>query len=99
MKLKDSTVNLEGVQWQMFKAAVIAEEVFKKYGSELVITSAKDGKHRPDSLHYKGLALDLRTWHVSGREGQVVADLQRALGDEYDVVAESDHVHVEFDPA
>lgn len=98
MKLKDG-VKLEGVQWQMFKAAIVAEAVFAKYGSELVITSACDGKHSRNSLHYKGLALDLRTWHVSGREQQVATELQRALGDEYDVVAESDHIHLEWDPA
>lgn len=82
----------------MFQAAIIAEAVFAKYGSELVITSANDGKHRQDSLHYKGRALDLRTWHVSGREWQVAKDLQRALGDDFDVVAESDHIHLELDP-
>lgn len=96
MKLKDG-VNLEGVQWQMFKAAVIAEAVFAKYGSELIITSANDGKHMDGSLHYKGCALDLRTWHIAGREGEVIRELQRALGDDFDIVLESDHIHLELD--
>lgn len=99
MKLKDSTVNLQDVHWRIFQAAIIAEQIFAKYGSELVITSANDGKHKADSLHYAGKALDLRTWHVSGREGQVVADLQRALGDDFDCVAEADHIHIELDTA
>lgn len=97
MKLKEG-VNLEGVQWQMFKAAVIAEAVFAKHGSELTITSANDSKHGPNTLHHKGLALDLRTWQVTGREGALIADLKRELGDDYDVVLESDHIHMEFDP-
>ena len=97
MRLKDG-VNLEGVQWQMFRAAIIAEEIFAKYGSELVITSANDGKHKDNSLHYKGLALDLRTWHIAGREGAVVRELQRALGNDFDIVLEKDHIHLELDP-
>ena len=97
MKLKEG-VNLEGVAWQMFKAAVIAEAVFAKYGSELVITSANDGKHGDHTLHHKGLALDIRTWHIAGREGPVIEDLKRELGDAYDVVLESDHIHLEYDP-
>ena len=97
MKLKTG-VNLEGVQWQMFKAAVIAEEVYGKQGVELVITSANDGKHGDKTLHHKGLALDLRTWTLGGREGEVAKALQEALGEAYDVVLEVDHIHLEFDP-
>lgn len=97
MKLKDG-VNLEGVQWQMFKAAVIAEAVYRKYGADLVITSANDGKHGDKTLHHKGLALDLRTWNLNGRETEVCAELKKALGDAYDVVLESDHIHCEYDP-
>jgi len=96
VKLKDG-VSLVGVQWQMFKAAIIAEAVYREYGTELVITSANDGKHKEGSLHYKGLALDLRTWTLNGREVMVHAKLQRALGDQYDVVLEKDHIHVEWD--
>lgn len=98
MKLKDG-VKLEGVSWQMFHAAIVAEAVFAKHGSDLVITSANDGKHGTHTLHHKGLALDLRTWQVAGREQQVANDLQKALGNDYDVVAESDHIHVEYDPS
>jgi len=97
MKLKPG-VNLQDVSWRMFYAAVIAEGVYRKYGAELVITSANDGKHGDKTLHHKGLALDLRTWNLGGREMQVSAELQKALGDEYDVVLESDHIHCEYDP-
>lgn len=98
MKLKPG-VNLKDVNWRMFFAAIVAEEIYHKYGAELVITSANDGKHRPDSLHYRGLALDLRTWQISGREQQVANELQQVLGDDFDVIAEANHIHVELDPA
>lgn len=97
MKLKDG-VSLQDVHWRLFQAAIVAEAIFAKYGSELVITSGNDGKHSPNSLHYKGMALDFRTWHVAGREWEVANAIQKALGDDFDVVAESDHIHCELDP-
>jgi hypothetical protein len=97
MKLKDG-VSLQDVSWRMFHAACVAEEVYRKYGVELVITSANDGKHGDKTLHHKGLALDLRTWTLGGREVEVTAALKDALGHDYDVVLEKDHIHMEFDP-
>lgn len=97
MKLKEG-VSLSEVSWRMFHAAVIAEAVYRKYGVELVITSANDGKHGDKTLHHKGLALDLRTWTLGGRELQVATELQKELGNEYDVVLEKDHIHLEYDP-
>ena len=82
----------------MFKAAVIAEEVYGKQGVELVITSANDGKHGDKTLHHKGLALDLRTWTLGDRKSYVASELQRTLGEAYDVVLEVDHIHMEYDP-
>jgi hypothetical protein len=97
VKLKEG-VNLEGVSWRMFYAACVAEEIYKKHGVECVITSANDGKHGDKTLHHKGLALDLRTWNLNGREAYVTADIKQALGPGYDVVLERDHIHMEYDP-
>ena len=96
MKLKPG-VSLQDVSWRMFHAAVIAEAVYKKYGVELVITSANDGKHGDKTLHHKGLALDLRTWTLNGRALQVADEIRNALPDAYDVVVEPDHIHLEYD--
>lgn len=98
MKLKEG-VSLKDVSWRMFHAAVVAERVYGRRGVELVITSANDGKHGDKTLHHRGLALDLRTWTLKGREAEVAAELRRELGDDYDVVLEKDHIHVEYDPA
>lgn len=97
MQLKHGA-SLEGVNWRMFWAAIVAESIFAQHGSELVITSGTDSKHGANSLHYSGLALDFRTWNVNNVLS-LKSDLQQALGDEYDVVVESDHLHVEYDPA
>jgi hypothetical protein len=96
--------SLENVSWRMFYAAILAEGIFKKHGAnELVITSGADGKHSLLSKHYPENnasrlveALDFRTWNVD--KDIVAADLRRKLGPNYDVVIESTHIHVEYDP-
>ncbi len=66
---------------------------------EAVITSARDGQHKSNSLHYQGKAIDLRISDMPpGRERDVVRELQRALGSDFDIVLESDHIHLEYDP-
>ena len=90
-------VDLRGLSPQMAIAYTIACRCYGQY--DCVITSASDGKHGPNSLHYKGQALDLRTRHINGQGLQLVVDkLKEALGSQFDVVLESDHIHVEFDP-
>ena len=61
------------------------------------ITSGTEGQHSVKrSAHYRGDAVDLRTWHVDGQE---YADrLSEALGDDYVVLFERDHVHLHWSP-
>ena len=90
-------VDLRGLTPQMAIAYVIACRCYGQY--DCVITSASDGKHGPNSLHYKGQALDLRTRHMNGQTLQgVYAKLHEALSDQFDVVLEDDHIHVEWQP-
>ena len=92
-----SGVDLRGLTPQMAIAYTIACRCYGQY--DCVITSASDGKHGPNSLHYKGQALDLRTRHLNGQGLQAVYHkLKESLGEQFDVVLESDHIHVEWDP-
>lgn len=97
MNIKDGA-SVQGCDWRMFQAALIAEQIYKKYGAECVITAGTDGKHMEGSLHYKGLALDLRTFNVPGRELAICNQIKQALGPDYDVIIEKDHIHLEYDP-
>jgi hypothetical protein len=38
------------------------------------------------------------TWNLNGRHLEVATEMRKALGDAYDVVVESDHIHLEYDP-
>lgn len=90
-------VDLRGLSPQMAIAYTIATKCYGQY--DCVITSASDGKHGPNSLHYKGCALDLRTRHLNGQQLQAIyAELKESLGDQFDVVLEADHIHLEYQP-
>lgn len=95
-----SGVDLRGLAPQMVLAYVIALDVYReKVGTVCVITSASDGKHGPNSLHYKGKALDFRTNNLRGPQVHpIYLALKEALGAQFDVVLEDDHIHCEFDP-
>ena len=96
-----SGVDIRGLQPQMAVAYTIACWTYWDHSlpSQCVITSASDGTHMANSLHYKGLALDLRTRDMDPvTRMEIVHDLKARLGAQFDVVIESDHLHVEFQP-
>ena len=92
-------VKARGVRPEIVLAIQEAREVYRDLDAELVITSLLDSKHMKDSLHYNGLAVDLRTRHLSQADrATAAARLRLVLGPEYDVVRESEHIHVEHEP-
>ena len=93
-------VSVRGLRPEMCVALQVAEPIFLGEGVALVVTSAVDGRHKRGSLHYVGLAVDLRTRDLATKKNRtrVHKKLRKALGDEYDVVLEKTHMHVEFDP-
>lgn len=86
----------------------IAEEVFASFGLACVVTSCRDGKHGPNSLHNRGeigRAADLRSWTVPRTIVNEVLEALRKrlvpLG--FDVILEKlnvpgEHFHIEHDP-
>jgi hypothetical protein len=90
-------VRVYGIRPEMVLALVAADRVWQRHGSELVVTSAMDGTHSRGSLHYAGCAADLRTWHLDDIEA-AAQELREALGEDFDVVVEASHVHLEFQP-
>lgn len=83
---------------QILLAIAEAREVYRRFGVNLTITSVCDGTHSAHTLHKHGYAVDLRIWNLPADTAQLAADeISGALGTQYDVVLESDHIHVEFD--
>lgn len=97
IKLKDG-VNFNGLHRMM----IFALNTIIPYWPEafLTITSGLDGQHKKNSLHASGKAIDIRTkdFPKTTDINDLRNLLQSALGNAYDVVRESDHIHIEYDP-
>lgn len=100
-------VSLKGVTEECITAMSVAAEFYSLFlDMDAVITSVNDGRHMKGSKHYEGNAFDLRTW-TTETSGVQMSELSKKnivdwmydkLGIDYDIVVESDHIHVEYDP-
>lgn len=89
-------VRVFGARSELVLGLQIVANVYAAFGFDCVVTSIMEGTHSRASLHYTGVAADLRL--PPSRAVELVAAMQHALGDDFDVVLEADHVHVEFQP-
>lgn len=86
-------------QPEMEYARRVVARIWQARGYSLTVTSGYDGAHQAQSKHYQGLAEDYRTRDVRPEDlPSMVAAVRATLGSDYDVVLESDHLHVEYDP-
>lgn len=90
------SVRVAGMRPETVLAIQVAEGIWASQGADLVVTSITDGKHSKTSLHHSGAACDLRIWDIDAQKAR--DELQEALGVDYDVVLEEDHIHCEFQP-
>lgn len=86
---------LKGPAWFAYD---VADQVYAAHGeAECVLTSGTEGRHSPGSLHYQGLAIDLRLPVVQTRSEPIRAEIAERLGGDFDVLLEALHIHIEFD--
>jgi hypothetical protein len=91
--------SLRLVQPQAAVMAQIVEGCYAAINVPCVVTAGSDGIHMVGSLHYKGLAMDFRTSNVpEPSRAELVLAIRAALGAEFDVVLETDHIHAEWQP-
>jgi hypothetical protein len=95
MRVKDGVI-FDGVKGHILRAMHLIEKIMEATG-QYCITSVTDGKHGPNSLHYVGLAMDLRTRHLGDMDNvnMVALSLRGELGGMYEVIVEKDHIHIE----
>ena len=93
-------VSLRGLRTEMLVALSAIALVFKEsFDLDTVITCGTEGRHGKSSKHYTGHALDFRTRQLDAEhQKELASDVRLCLGDEFDVVLHSSHLHVEFDP-
>ncbi|MFQ5535750.1 MAG: hypothetical protein ACE5EM_13175 [Sphingomonadales bacterium] len=99
LKIKPG-VRIAGVRAELALAAAVADSVFAAHGLDCVITSAVEGRHGRGSFHFNGLAMDLRRRDANEANNTeaIDSDLKDALGQDFDVVLERNHWHIEFQP-
>lgn len=105
MLRKNKSVSLDGLHESMRIVLHHVDQVCRLYGHEAVITAGTEifngikMIHSAGSFHNIGRALDFRTRFFSqAQKTLVVNELRMRLGKDYDVVLESDHMHIEYDP-
>ena len=106
MKIKPGA-SVRGLEPEMLIGLAVVEEVFAKGNIPLVVTEGTGGTHMPGSLHYEGLAVDIRSRDIAPAAIETVRkEIYAALGNddklgiksEFDFVVEGDHFHLEFQP-
>ncbi len=101
MRLKPG-VKLRDLSPQIVLAALVVDSIYREHDTECVITSCNDSTHKPDSFHYRGLAIDIRTRNYFEDKQALRSEIAQALGEEFDVLlenlgADSEHIHIEWD--
>lgn len=92
-------VRITGIKAEALVALMVAESVYRSLGYEMTVTSVCEGTHSRGSIHYVGMAFDLRTSNLSEQAKHLVRDsIAEQLGADFDVVLEKDHLHCEFEP-
>jgi len=97
MKLKQG-VNLTGLRPELIIGLMVADTVCKEHGIDMVVTSLCDSVHSQTSLHYSGAAGDIRTHNMLEQEHKILDKIRENLPEDFDVILEKDHIHMEFQP-
>ncbi len=98
-------VRLLGLKPEILVGLQVAEGVYANHGWTLRLTSGREGQHTRASLHYAGQAVDVgfppqldATAIPRSLYPALIAELKAALEEQFDVVLETDHIHIEFQP-
>ncbi len=82
-------------------AAAVCKDVYEKHFYQFTITSTTDGIHKRGSLHYFGLAFDIRIRHLTQDGVELVVkeitERLKKIDDRFQILLEDDHIHVERD--
>lgn len=91
-------VRLFGVRPEMAWARAAVSDTEQHLGAETILTSVTDGRHGETSLHNTGCAFDIDVDHTGIPADIWREEIRRRLTEEFDVVVEATHIHIEFQP-
>ena len=88
-----------GLRPEMMLAILAASAVYHRHKQKFTITSISDGEHGAKSKHLIGSAVDIRTRDLTGDMLDIIIkEIRDALTNDYDVIPEKTHLHIEWDP-
>ena len=98
MRTKDFSVNLDlcGILFENLPVIENCCRIVEGNNYIMTITSARDGVHMKNSLHYKGCAIDIRSRDMVNPL-LVSQKLNSTLGAYFYAFYEKDHIHIEYD--
>lgn len=112
IRLKSQGVDVSKLTSETVEAAKVAGGIYIKYGKIPIITSAYDSfeKHKKDSKHLTGDAVDFRTKHLNLSQSQKIAladeirDKLNKTSNSYTVLYEDpggdeEHFHIQYNDA
>lgn len=88
---------LLGMQPELLLGLIVANDVFERAQYDMTVTCISDSKHSNSSLHYVGFAADISLPPIDN-PGIIIKRIKDHLGDDFDVVLENDHIHMEYQP-
>lgn len=91
---------------ELLLGLLVADGLWRELGVRggVTVTALLNGQHKEGSLHYQGLAADLRVHDLPVGPSVATTELAARLGTEWDVVLEAAgtdnaHCHMEYDPS
>lgn len=78
---------------------MVVKSVYNRNGCVCRLTSGVEGHHMNHSHHKKGLAVDIGIRDIPRNLlEKIVNESLECLGDEFQLIVERDHLHLEYDP-
>lgn len=96
---------IAGLRPEILLGLAVVQSVLYESGFDTVITEGTGGTHMHGSLHYAGLALDIRSHDIPTLDEKraILLECKLSLEAEFAIILEnegmpSEHFHVEYDP-
>ena len=96
IRIKDRA-DVRGLQDVMWDMVYDINPFYNELGHDLTITEGTGGTHSRASLHYVGLAVDIRTRMLKDKYG-MFERIKSVLSSGFDVVFHDTHIHIEYQP-
>lgn len=98
MRILDK-VRVADLRAPMLIALYVADQSFRDHGYDMIWSCGPEGEHSFGSLHYLNCAVDVDYPGLSESDFRSIRnDIKTRLGNNFDVINEGSHIHIELQP-